>query len=229
MNAFSQLPLPLRFDQTCNFEHYYCEHHFVSHTVKKHIKKTEEPLLVVKGGESTGKSHVLNAAALYCQQKKIPFQYFEANMLLEYGVDIVAPCQQGDVVIIDDVQLLAQHTEWERKLYDMYNDAQRYNWLLIISVLSNELSTFLLHDWASRIKAGIHLGLDNVDEEKLKNIIKLRSKLMGLKIKPDVIEYLLGHYSRNLSEQISILKILDQSALEQQRNITIPFVKEILS
>ena len=229
MNSFQQLPLPLRFDQSNSFEHFYSDDDFVAHSIVKQIEVTDEPLLVVTGGPDSGKSHVLNATALYCQSKKISFQYFEANMLLEYGVDIIAPCTKGHVIIIDDAHLLAKNPEWERKLYDLYNDAQRYQWVLIISITSNELLSFQLKDWASRIKAGIRISLVSTDQNSLKKIVELRSKLLGLKLKPEVIDYLLVHFSRDLSTQLKLLKQLDEQSLEQSRNITIPFVKQVFN
>ncbi len=229
MHAFQQLPLPLRFDQTSSFEHFYTDDDFMVQTIKQTLKAAEEPLVVIKGERVTGKSHVLNATALYCQSKKIPLQYFTADMLLGFGVGSIGSCQKGAVVIIDDVHLLAGYTDWERKLYDLYNDAQRYQWTLVIAILSSELNSFQLKDWASRMNAGIQLKLALPNETTLKNIVILRAKLMGLKIKADVIDYLLTHYSRDLNAQMALLMQLDKHALEQQKNITIPFIKKLFS
>jgi len=229
MNSFQQLPLPLRFDQSNSFEHFYSDNDFVTHTLKSQIEQIVEPLVVVSGEPSVGKSHVLNAVALFCQSKKIPFQYFEASMLLEYDVEIIAPCDKGHVVIIDDVHLLAKNPAWERRLYDLYNDAQRYQWLLIISGLSHELMAFELKDWCSRILAGLRINLEATSEDRIKKIIQLRSKLLGLKLKPEVIDYLLIHFPRDLRYQIKLLNQLDECSLAQKRNITIPFIKEVFN
>ncbi len=228
MSLYQQLALPLRFDQSCSFEHYYGDNDFASHSLKRHIDLTSEPLIFVTGEASTGKSHLLNASALYCQLKNIPFQYFSGQMLLEYGIEIIAECNKDSVLIIDDVHHLAGNRVWERKLYDLYNDAQRHHWLIILSALKTEINRFLLKDWASRIKAGVQISLVTANETELKKIIQFRSKLLGLKIRPEVIDYLLVHFQRELSAQIGLLKKLDERALEQHRNITIPFVKEVL-
>jgi len=188
-----------------------------------------EPLIVVKGEPETGKSHLLNASALFCQENKIPFQYFEASMLLECGVDIISECMQGSALIIDDVHHLIDKPEWERKLYDLYNHAQRFHWVLIVSGLTHQLSGFQLKDWASRLMAGVQIDLKTANEWELKNILQFRSKLLGLKLKPEVIDYLSVHFSRELTAQIALLKELDKQALLLKRNITIPFIKEIIA
>jgi len=229
VSSFQQLPLPLRFDQSCSFDHFYSNDDYVSQSIKLHIDTMQEPLLLINGEQSTGKSHLLNAAALYCQQYSVPFQFFEASMLLEYGCEVVAPNSQGSVLIIDDLHLLAKNKEWERKLYDLYNDAQRHQWLMLVSLTSIELNLFELKDWASRLKAGFNIKLIAYDEQNLNEILKLRSKILGLKLKQDVIDYLLVHFSRDLPEQIKLLRELDRQALEQNRNITIPFIKETLN
>jgi len=227
MNSYQQLPLPLRVDQSNSFEHFYSDNDFVAHTLKSQSEGVVEPLVIVSGETSSGKSHVLNATALHCQFKKIPFQYFEASMLLEYGVEIITPCDKGHVLIIDDVHLLAKNPAWERKLYDLYNDAQRYQWLLIVSSLSHELVVFQLKDWCSRILAGLRINLEAMSEDRVKKVIRLRSKLLGLKLKSEVIDYLLIHFPRDLRYQIKLLNQLDECSLAQKRNITIPFIKEI--
>lgn len=228
VSLYQQLALPLRFDQTCSFDHFYSADNFASHSIKQHINSTIEPLLLINGGVSTGKSHLLNASALYCQSHNVSFQYFDAEMLLESGVEVISECSKGNVLIIDNVHYLAQNNEWERKLYDLYNDAQRNHWLMIMSSTSVELNVFTLKDWGSRLKSAVHIGLTNATEAELKNIIQFRSKLLGLKIKPDVIDYLLVHFSRDLAVQIKLLQTLDKKALEQHRNITIPFIKKTL-
>lgn len=228
MSSFQQLPLPLRFEESNSFEHFYSQDKYEWHCLTSHIDTANEPLIVIKGEPATGKSHLLNASALYCQENKIIFQYFEADMLLEYGVEVISESTEGDVLIIDDVHLLANNKDWENKLYDLYNHAQRFHWVFILSGLSLQLNDFKLKDWASRLQAGVQINLNTANETELKNIIQFRSRLLGLKLKAEVIDYLTVHFSRDLVAQIQLLKKLDEQALELKRNITIPFIKEAL-
>lgn len=229
MCSLQQLPLPLRFDQSRSFEHFYSNDGFETHSLSAYIDSLHEALIVIKGEKGTGKSHLLNASALYCQQKNIPFQYFEAAMLLDYGIEVITDCLAGSVLIIDDVHLVAKNKEWECKLYDLYNHAQRFHWVLIVSGLTLKLNNFQLKDWLSRLAVGVQINLAAASGATLKKILQLRSKLLGLKLKPEVIDYMAVHFSRELSVQIDLLKILDEQALKLKRNITIPFIKESLN
>ncbi len=227
-SPFQQLALPLRFNQSASFDNFYSIDQFESHTLISHLTCITEPLIMIRGLKSSGKSHLLNASALLCQSEKMTFQYFSAKMLIDYEPDVIAPCDSGDVVIIDDIHLLINNQSWERKLYDLYNDAQRHQWLLVLSCLSDRFEQFALQDWLSRMKSCVQISLTTAENE-LAKIIRLRAKSLGLKIKPEVVDYLLNHYPRDMANQLDIMSRLDEHSLEKNRHITIPFIKQVLA
>ena len=50
----------------------------------------------------------------------------------------------------------------------------------------------------------------------------------GFEMPTDAVEYLLRRYPRDMHALIRLLDRLDRSTLEQQRRVTIPFIKEVM-
>jgi len=66
------------------------------------------------------------------------------------------------------------------------------------------------------------------DEDKSK-AIQAHAQARGLEISDEVCSYLLKRFPRELNKLISLLDDLDKQSLRQQRKVTVPFVKEVLS
>jgi DnaA family protein len=60
-------------------------------------------------------------------------------------------------------------------------------------------------------------------------VLKFRAELLGIELSREVITYLLTHYSRHLSAQMSILRLLDKMSLSAKKRVTVPFIKQTLS
>ena len=60
-------------------------------------------------------------------------------------------------------------------------------------------------------------------------VLRFRAELLGIDLSKEVVTYLLTHYSRQLSAQMEILRLLDKMSLSAKKRITVPFIKETLS
>ena len=76
---------------------------------------------------------------------------------------------------------------------------------------------------------GLLITLHSPDDGQLEDILKTRASLLGLDLPQDVVNYLLSHFSRKLSDQIQLLHRLDHAAMSQQRRLTIPFIRDNLN
>lgn len=224
-----QLNLPLSYDQCSSFDNYYQSNEFITDALKKSVEASADNFVFVSGGLATGKSHLLSALALYCQQNHVPLQYFSAEMLVDYSEDVITSAGPNSALIIDDIHLLAGLQEWERKLYDLYNVAQREGWTLVVSCAQEKREDFELKDWRSRMASGLQITLPQLLDSELKSIVQFRAQCLGLKINNDVIDFMFNHFDRSLVTQLEHLKVLDKASLESNRRITIPFLKSALS
>lgn len=219
-----QLLLPLKIDQSARFDNFYTDDLFVINSLKNTALNRSDSFVLLHGQTNTGKTHLLQALLSLLQSHSISVQYFYAEMLLDAPPEIVSFDTQT-VILIDDIHLLAQNMQWERKLYDLYNEAYRQKKLLVCSRTAVKTISFDLQDLESRINSGLQLKLKDNDENQLKNIIKLRAQCLGLLFDQGVLDYLLTHFSRDLDVQMSIMQELNKQSLQSSRKVTIPFVK----
>ena len=69
-------------------------------------------------------------------------------------------------------------------------------------------------------------GLD--DDQRIEFVISTAAH-KGLEIAQDVAQFLLSRSSREVSDLIKIIDLLDTQSIAHKRKVTIPFVKNILS
>lgn len=224
----AQLPLPLSFDKRFSLENYIAENaEYISQNLTALFDETGEPIIGLWGGSDSGKTHLLNACAHYARHCHVQFHLFDASQLLEVDAGSFSEFPFGSVLGIDNLDLLAGNREWEELFYQLINRVKAGEVRFVFSLSRNPRDIgFRLPDLKSRLMWGLLIALQSPDEEQLPGVIKARAKLLGLKLGDNVLNYLLTHYSRNLSEQMALLYRLDQVALVRQRKITIPLIRD---
>lgn len=197
--------------------------------LKSLITKSGESLIGLWGGADGGKTHLVNACAHFARQQAVVFQLYEGNQLIQCDpeyFDIAAGC---DVLAVDNLDALCGQRHWEEKFCQLINRCKSGDLRLIFTLADKpQFLHCLLADFQSRLSWGLLLQLHTYGDSDIERIIKQRAKLLGFELSDEVMAYLLTHYSRRLSIQIDILRILDDASLSAQKKITIPLVKQIL-
>jgi DnaA family protein len=86
-----------------------------------------------------------------------------------------------------------------------------------------------LADLRSRLQLCVSYEVvENADAAKAL-IMRLRAEQRGIELKDEVMQYIMLRNSRNLHDLMAVLDKLDTLSLAEQRRVTIPFVKEIMS
>ena len=67
------------------------------------------------------------------------------------------------------------------------------------------------------------------DDAQRKAVLQQQAQARGLLLKEEVMDYILHRFNRDLGSLIGLLDQLDQFALREQRAITIPMIKSMLS
>ena len=70
--------------------------------------------------------------------------------------------------------------------------------------------------------------LESLDDEAKGKALQLWAKVRGLDITDEVAKYILNRAPRDMNELFNYLNRLDDASLQQQRKITVSFVKEVL-
>ncbi len=189
--------------------------------------ETGESLVALWGGPDSGKTHLLNACAHYARHCDVSFHLFDAQQLLEADADGFSEFPSGSVLAVDNLDLLAGNRDWEEQFYRLINRVKEGELRFLFSLSRNPRDIgFRLSDVKSRLMWGLLIALQSPDDEQLLELLKTRARLLGLRVSDKVLNYMLSHYSRRLSEQMKLLYRLDHASLSTQRRITIPLIRE---
>jgi DnaA family protein len=227
LNRSSQIALPLTFDNQFSVDNFYAKDaDFISQTIRTFIEGSGESLIGLWGGQDCGKTHLLNACARLAGQQGISFQLFNAEQLCDVEPAFFSDLAEDSLVGVDNIDLIAGHKGWEEKFYQLVNLAKNSHLRFMFTMTRKpQAVSFKLPDLKSRLLWGLLIHLPTATEEELKEILQYRAQKLGLQLGPDVIFYVLQHYSRRLSDLMELLSKLDRVSLSTQRKITIPLLK----
>jgi DnaA family protein len=193
------------------------------------LKNNDYNFIHISGGKLNGKTHLLkswvnsklelNYEAIYLNDSTIT----EINMMR----DLV---KYYDYIAIDDIDLLNENYQIE--LFDLFNVIKLNNLkknLLTSSNFNFESNNNIRIDLRTRILSGLNLTLKSPDDEEIMAILKLYIKNQGIAINDSEINYMINHYTRNIGSLINTIKKVVEIAILENRNITIPFIKSVIS
>ena len=137
--------------------------------------------------------------------------------------------QQYHYIAIDNVDRLT--TGAQIQLFDLFNTIKlnnRNNYLLTSSSSSLDLLKNMRDDLKTRLQSGVIINLKSLNDNDLIAAMILFTDQEGITIGEIEYNYLITHYTRNIGMLIQALRKLAETSLLAKRNITIPFIKEIL-
>lgn len=227
-----QLTLAVQLHDDETFESYHgATNERVSKELKQFIDRQlgDVPSYYLFGGRSVGKSHVLNAAATYANNQGLTSLCMSLSEVTSLSIDVLEGLEQIDVICLDDVDHIAGDVQWQQAVFDLYNRVVEQGKVIILS--GNEIASELkvtLPDLVSRLTWGISQQLKPLTDEEKMNALKLRAAERGMTFQHESIAFLFNRYSRDMSALIDCLDTLDTLSIQNQRKITIPFIKEAL-
>ncbi len=226
----AQLPLPLQFDSRFSLDNYLSEQApYIRHQLTALFDQTGEALIGLWGGPDSGKTHLLNACALYAREGDISYHLFDAAQLMDASAEGFSDFPEGTVLAVDNIDLLAGNRDWEAGFYRLVNRVQQGELRFLFSLSRRPRDTgFRLPDLKSRLGWGLLIALPSPDDAAVEHILRERARLLGLELGDEALHFLLSRYSRRLKDQMQALQQLDEAALSQQRRITIPLIREVL-
>ncbi len=227
----AQLPLPLSFDKRFSLDNYIAANaDYLREQLTGLFDGTGESLIGLCGSADSGKTHLLNACAHYARDCELNYHLFDAAQLVNATADGFNELPAESLVGVDNLDLLAGHRAWEQQFYQLINRVRAGELRFIFSLSRSPRDIgFRLPDLKSRLMWGLLITLHSPDDGQLEDILKTRASLLGLDLPQDVVNYLLSHFSRKLSDQIQLLHRLDHAAMSQQRRLTIPFIRDNLN
>lgn len=182
------------------------------------------------GSVAVGKSHLLHATSAYATELGLSSVCLSCCELVNLSVDVLEGLEQINVICIDDVQYVAGNNLWQQAIFDLFNRAlEQGNYLLICGNESAAQLGITLPDLVSRLSWGYTEQIKTLNDAEKIIVLKYRAQQRGLELADEVARYLLNHFSRDMLNLINTLDLLDKASIREQRKITIPFIKAIIS
>jgi DnaA family protein len=233
MKQAAQLPLMVQLPDDETFDSFKSEiNASVVIQLKSYIAESEGTphSFYLFGLPSTGKSHLLHASSNYAAQLGKSSVCLSCNELKNLPVEVLDGLEQIDLICLDDIGLLAGDKRWQQAIFDLYNRVlEQNNSLLISGDESSQQLGISLPDLVSRLSWGLTEQVKPLDDNEKIVALQHRGTQRGLFLSDEVVKFLLNRLSRDMSSLTRSLDTLDKASIQEQRKITIPFIKEVLN
>ncbi|NNM00516.1 MAG: DnaA regulatory inactivator Hda, partial [Gammaproteobacteria bacterium] len=150
--------------------------------------------------------------------------------LAGHGPAILAGLETLDLLCLDGMEQVAGMPEWERALFNLYNEMSAIGGNLVISAPATPASLALeLADLASRFASGLILRLADVDDDGRAMLLRKLAARRGMELPASVAEFMLRRLPRTAPDLSRAVARLDAASLSAQRKLTVPFVRTVLN
>jgi len=193
-------------------------------------KKGNNWLTYLFSDSGLGKSHLLYAT---CQQAELAGEtciYLSFNEKQYMSPDVLLGLEHYRLICLDDIEKLHGENAWQIAVFDLINRVKEQNnsCLVITGNQPPKQLSLELPDLISRLSWGTNFQLYSLTDEQRQQALTVKAQHRGLNMSKDVAKYLVNHWQRDMPALVASLDILDEQSLQQQRKLTIPFVKTIL-
>lgn len=182
--------------------------------------------LYLWGPQGAGRTHLLRAAS------RDGLYFGAGHRTAELKALAMADTMPHRVIAIDDVDAL--NDTGQAALFNLYNTwrerAHAQDAFAIIAAgCQAPIAMPLREDLRTRLGWDLTFRLHLLSDEERAQALHARARERGVKCSPDVIRWLLTHYTRDMSQLGSLIDALDHYSLERHRPITVPLLKELLT
>lgn len=223
----SQLALPLKLEDHAVFESFWpAGNDALVSFLRELTTSGDGPGCWMWGAAATGKTHLLQAV---CERSRDAAVYVPLAEFRTAGPEILDGLSSRRFVCLDDVDRVAGITDWELALFELYNGITDSNGVLLATASAAPRECrFDLADLESRFSLLPAFRVHALGEADRIKALQLRARFRGLDLPDDTANFLLHRSKRDMASLYALLDRLDTAALEAQRRLTIPFVREIM-
>ena len=175
------------------------------------------------GENGLGKTHLLYSAC-----KIIGNSHYLSLKDRSLQPEILDELHYFAVNCIDDLDQVAGQVAWEKKIMTLFeNSLATGNSLIFTANAPPQSLGFQLPDLKSRLYAREIFKLKPVSDIDKIRILTERASRRGIHIDDSVAQFALSRYARDMHSLLGLLDKIDRMSLQQQRRVTIPFLKQL--
>src|SRR3990167_9359024 len=162
-----QLTLGLALKDEATFSNFYfCKKTELIEALKKENNGQGEKVIYLCGSRGQGCSHLLKACCHLAKQQALNSVYLPFADMMALHPSMLNDIHTG-IVCLDDLHMIAGHTEWEEAVFHIYNRIGEANGCIIIAAHDLPKATRLqLPDLISRLSWGMVYQLHSLLDEE---------------------------------------------------------------
>ena len=182
------------------------------------------------GSPGSGRSHLLQAICASAADRGSAVAYLPLRELVALGSGVLEGHETSVIVCLDDLDAVAARIDWAVAIFALYNDVcEAGGWLVFTTASAPSSLVTALPDLDSRLAAAAVHRVHPLDDTALRRALVARALRLGLQLPDDTARWLMRRMPRDPSSLFAVLDLLDQAALEAQRALTVPFVRDVLA
>ncbi len=220
-----QLPLSVRLQDRAVFASFVAGPNAEGLAAARAMAAGDAALLYLHGVTGAGRTHLLQAICAATPGAG----YFPLQDLRDMGEAVLEGIAALPLVALDDVDAVAGRTGWEQGLFGLYNECRARGVRLAVAAAAPAGELHLqLPDLTSRLAAMPHYALRPLDEAQQREALLVRAAQRGIELPRDTLLYLQRRFARDMGSLNRLLDQLDLASLEEQRRLTLPFIRRVL-
>ncbi len=193
------------------------------------------------GPTGVGKTHLLQAignkinelfpdySVVYVNAYNFQTQYTSASQKNEIN-DFIYFYQNIDVLLIDDIQVLANKEKTQKTFFNIFNYLAQINKQIVITSDKAPAELTGMHErLISRFSSGLMAEITPPDFNLRYQILKNLAEKEGLKISDKILRYIAENVTNNIRALEGTLISIMAYSVEQSSNITLDFVKHFIN
>lgn len=225
-----QLPLGIRWNDAASLESFHAAANAQALAAVQRLLSGDEQCVYLHGAAGTGKSHLLQAASRAVGDRGEAVAYLPLGQGLPLSPEVLEGMEGLALVALDDLDAIAGTPDWEEAVFHAFNRLRDSGVSILVSAGDRpEAAGFQLPDLVSRLQWGLLERLRPMDDQDKLDALRHRAGLRGLELPAEVGRYLMRRHPRDSGSLFELLETLDRAALAEQRRLTVPFVREVLS
>ncbi len=174
------------------------------------------------GPTGSGKTHLVQAVV----------GRFQADGIrgVNYGADVAAPWMGSEgcgIIVIDDCDRLGP--EQQHSAFTLFVQSAEGGAIILAAGRLPPVDLGLREDLRSRLGWGHVMAVHALTEPEARAELRREADRRGILLTDEVVQYLLTRFARDLKNLFDLLNRLDEFSLVQQRNVTVPLLKQMLA
>lgn len=225
-----QLPLGMMWSETASFESYSPVDNAETVAAVHRLAEGGNTSLLLHGGQATGKTHLLQAAARYAHRLGSSAAYLPLSVYAKTTPEVLQGFTHLRLIALDECESVWMQRDWATALARLLDSQREQGGGLLLASRSapTALAAEVLPDLRTRLSACAVYGLRPLSDHGRRDALQRHARTRGLNLDDGVADYLIQRLPRDSGSLLAALDTLDTLSLSAKRRLTIPFVRQFL-